>query len=137
MTFTDAALPRVETASLIRFVFVEASELLRVKTELVSGQISTTRQDADKRCNQHYLTGVDAGSAVEGRLSSGLSSAEARSVAFSKFDGAAGGAAGTVELGAEAAGEGWAAAGAVLACKTVSNIKPLHCFNSLSVVIKM
>lgn len=48
MTFTDAALPRVETASLIRFVFVEASELLRVKTELVSGEISTTRQDALK-----------------------------------------------------------------------------------------
>lgn len=123
MTFTDAALPRVETASLIRFVFVEASELLRVKTELVSGEISTTRQDALKdEENQFYLAGVAAGSAVEGCLSSGLSSVEACSVAFSKLDDAAGGAAGTVELGAEVAGEACAAAGAVLACETVSNM---------------
>lgn len=32
--FTNVALPRVETASSIRFVFVEASELLQEKTEL-------------------------------------------------------------------------------------------------------
>lgn len=31
--FTNAALPRVETASSIRFVIVEASELLQVKTD--------------------------------------------------------------------------------------------------------
>lgn len=31
---TNVALPRVETASSIRFVFVEASELLRQKTNL-------------------------------------------------------------------------------------------------------
>lgn len=62
---------------------------------------------------------MEAGSAVEDPLSSGLSSVEARSVAFSKLDDEAGGAAGAVVLGAEVAGDGCVAAGAVLPCETI------------------
>lgn len=60
-----------------------------------------------------------AGSAVGDRLSSGLSSVEARSVVFSEPDDEAGAAAGAVVLGAEAAGEGCGAAEAALACETI------------------
>lgn len=65
---------------------------------------------------------MEAGSAVEGRLSSGLSSVEARSVAFSALDDEAGGAAGAAVLVAEVAGEGCGAAEAVLAYKTIFNM---------------
>lgn len=62
---------------------------------------------------------MEAGSAVEDCLSSGLLSVEARSVAFSKLGEEAGGAAGAAVLGAEVADEGCGAAEAVLACKTI------------------
>lgn len=60
-----------------------------------------------------------AGSAVGDRLSSGLSSVKARSVAFSEPDDVAGAAAGAVVLGAEVAGEGCGAAEDVLACESI------------------
>ncbi len=59
---------------------------------------------------------MEAGSAAEDRLSSGLSSVGERSVAFSELDDEAGGAAGAAVLGAGVAGEGCEAA---LACETI------------------
>lgn len=44
--FTNAALPRVETASSIRFVFVEASELLQEKADFRWGVICTSLRKA-------------------------------------------------------------------------------------------
>lgn len=61
---------------------------------------------------------VEAGSAAGDRLSSGLSSVEARSVELSELDTEVGGAAGAVVLGVEVADEGWGAAEAVLGYKT-------------------
>lgn len=49
---------------------------------------------------------MEAGSAVEDCLSSGLSSVETRSVGLSELEDEVGGAAGAVVLGADVAGEG-------------------------------
>lgn len=66
---------------------------------------------------------MEDGSAIEDRLSSGLSSVETRSVGLSELEDEAGGAAGAVVLGADVAGEGWAAAEAVLGCKSILKIE--------------
>lgn len=63
-----------------------------------------------------YLSGVEAGSAVEDCLSSGLSS-----VGASELDDEAGGAVGAAVLGAGVSAEGCAAAGAALGCNNSKN----------------
>lgn len=66
-----------------------------------------------------YPAVVEAGSAVEDCLSSGLSSVEARSVESSELVAEVVGAAGAVVLGVDVTDEGWGAAEAVLGYKSI------------------
>lgn len=114
---SQAASPRLETASSIRFVLVEPSDPLLGGERQLLGTIfkSVLNETKDKtHATSFYLFGAGAGSAVEDGCSSALSSVVVCSRGFSELDEEAAGAGGAVTPTAEAADEGCVAAGAVL-----------------------
>lgn len=105
----------METASSIRFAFVGTSDPSLGETTFVTGDAQTSQlSEREGGGVSFYPSGVDAGAAVEGGFSSALSSLVVCCVGISEAVEQAPGAGGAVVQGAEAAGEGCVAAGAVL-----------------------
>lgn len=124
--FRNEALPRFDTASSIKFVFVETSLVLQEKTELGWGMTWTSALGAKHRATTSYKkkksahlypAGTEVSVAFDCR-SSGLLSVGAPWAGLSELDDVAGGAARAV-----AAGEGWGAAGAVFGCEIIWRIE--------------